>query len=77
MWRLGSTPSRSYPGRAAPGLGQWRATASDCGEEYSSLSAAQQSAEVILARGSIPGTQSAGPNREDKAEGGPPRRSQT
>jgi hypothetical protein len=50
MSRLGSDHSRSYPGRAAPCPGKWRATASDCGEEESSLSPEQKSAEVILAR---------------------------
>ena len=75
MPRLCSDCSRSYPGRAAPCPGQWRATAIDCGEESSALSAAQQSAEVRVAR--CPGGPSEGPNRTDKAEGGPPRQSQT
>src|SRR5712692_1757445 len=74
MPRLCSDHSRSYPGRAAPCPGKWRATAMDCGEESSALTAAQQSAEVRVAR--CPGGPSEGPNRTDKAEGGPPRQSQ-
>ena len=64
MSRLCRNHSRSYPGRSAPCPGKWRATEIDCGEERSSLTAEQKSAEVILAQGSIPGAPSEGPNRE-------------
>ena len=67
MSRLCRNPSRSYPGRSAPRPGKWRATEIDCGEEESSLSPEQKSAEVIVAR--CPKEPSEGPNREDKAEG--------
>src|SRR5215471_3180234 len=50
MSRLCSDLSRSYLGRSAPRPGKWRATEIDCGEESSSLSPEQKSAEVILAR---------------------------
>ncbi len=50
MSHLCSDNSRSYPGRAAPCPGKGRATASDGGEEESSLSAEQQSAEGIGAQ---------------------------
>ena len=51
MSRLCSNHSRSYPGRSAPCPGKWRATEIDCGEEESSLSPEQKSAEVIVAVG--------------------------
>ena len=55
MSRLGRNPSRSYPGRAVPGPGKWRATETDGGREESALTAEQQSADVRVALGLLPG----------------------
>ena len=54
MLRLCTDHSRSYPGRAASRPGKWRATAIDGACEESTLTPAQQSAEVIVARGPLP-----------------------